>query len=191
MVNCKYYSSLKKGRWHISVTRYARACRVQHHSILKTANADWQPLTPKQFLFAPVRSTVDISQGDSGVKLLPTQCMFPGNKPGNMQLVISCSPGQALRVPVRQDSQISRQSAHEGGKVVSPTHRPPLPPRKYSWYSFLLEAESTPRAILRPEGLCQWNIPMTQSGIEPTTLQLVAQCLNSLLYSRYRVFPGG
>ena len=24
--------------------------------------------------------------------------------------------------------QISRQSAHEGGKVVSPTHRPPLPP---------------------------------------------------------------
>jgi hypothetical protein len=23
---------------------------------------------------------------------------------------------------------ISRQSAHEGGKVVSPTHRPPLPP---------------------------------------------------------------
>jgi len=41
-------------------------------------------------------------------------------------------------------SQISRQSAHEGGKVVSPTHRPPLPPRKYSWYLFLLQAESTP-----------------------------------------------
>jgi hypothetical protein len=40
--------------------------------------------------------------------------------------------------------RISRQSAHEGGKVFSPTHRPPLPPRKYSCYSFLLEAESTP-----------------------------------------------
>jgi len=26
--------------------------------------------------------------------------------------------------------QISWQSAHESGKVVSPTHRPPLPPRK-------------------------------------------------------------
>ena len=37
-----------------------------------------------------------------------------------------------------------RQSAHESGKVVSPTHRPPLPPRKYSWYSFLFVAESTP-----------------------------------------------
>jgi hypothetical protein len=34
--------------------------------------------------------------------------------------------------------------AQDGGKVVSLTHRPLLPPRKYTWYSFLLEAESTP-----------------------------------------------
>ena len=46
-------------------------------------------------------------------------------------------PGQALRFPGVWGSQISRQSAHYGGIR---THRPPLPPRKYSWNSFLLEA---------------------------------------------------
>ena len=35
-------------------------------------------------------------------------------------------------------------TAQDGGKVVSLTQRPPLPARKCSWYSFLLEAESTP-----------------------------------------------
>ena len=53
-------------------------------------------------------------------------------------------PGQALRVPRSWDFQISRQPAHGGGKVVSLTHRPLLPSKKYSWYSFLLEAELTP-----------------------------------------------
>jgi len=47
------------------------------------------------------------------------------------------SPGQTLSVPVGWGFQISRQSAHEGCKCVSPKHRPPLPHRKYPWYSFL------------------------------------------------------
>jgi hypothetical protein len=70
-------------------------------------------------------------------------------------------PGQALRVPGGWGSHISRQSTHEGWKVFGPTHRPPLPPKKYSWCSFLL-GWINPWATVRPEGLCQWKIPVTQ-----------------------------
>jgi len=49
-------------------------------------------------------------------------------------------PGETQRLPGVWGSQILR---YEGGNVVTPKHRPPLPPKKYSWYSFLLEAEST------------------------------------------------
>jgi hypothetical protein len=36
-------------------------------------------------------------------------------------------PVQTFRVPEVEFSRISRQPSHEGGKVISPTHRSPLP----------------------------------------------------------------
>jgi hypothetical protein len=56
-----------------------------------------------------------------------------------------------------------------------------LNPEETSWYSFLLKAESNPGL----EGLGKLkNSP--QSGLEPATFRLVAQCRNQ---SRYRVPP--
>ena len=67
------------------------------------------------------------------------------------KLTYNCVKGKCKAVPLqaRNGSRKLRLSdfvttAEDDGKFVSLTHRPHLPPRKYSWYSFLLEAESTP-----------------------------------------------
>ena len=86
------------------------------------------------------------------------------------------SPGQALRVPGRWGTQISRHPVHEGGKVVSPTRRPLLPPGNIPGTHFCLR-------LSQPQGHIA---AMTPWGNEPATFRLVAQCPNQL---RCRVPP--
>ena len=95
-------------------------------------------------------------------------------------------PGQTPRVIRGWDSQISRQSAHEGGMLVSPMHRPPLPLQEIFLVLISVGGWVDPWVIVRLEGLLRWKIPMTPSGIEPATYWLVAQCLNHL---HHRVPP--
>ena len=70
----------------------------------------------------------------------------------------------------RRVQEVKAPRFHEGGKVVTLTYRPPLPPG-ISWYSFL-EAESTPGTwtcrMLRKKS------PVTRPGIDPVTFRLVA-----------------
>jgi len=69
-------------------------------------------------------------------------------------------------------------AAQDGGKAVSLTHRPPLPPGNAPGTHFC-------HRLSRPQGhsvigriLCQWKIPMATAGIEPATFQFVVQHLN-------------
>ena len=64
----------------------------------------------------------------------------------------SCVKGKAVPLQAWSGPEGSRKlrfpdymtMAQDGGKVVSLMHQPLFNPRKCSWYSFLLEAESTP-----------------------------------------------
>ena len=86
-------------------------------------------------------------------------------------------PGVAQRVPGGLVSQISRHSAREGGEVVSPTYRPPLPPGMFLVLIFT-RGWVDPRAMERLEGDMSLKNPVTPPGIDPGTVRLVAQRLN-------------
>jgi len=83
---------------------------------------------------------------------------------------------QAQKVPGNWNCQIWRQSANEGGKVVSHTQRPPLPPMIYSWCSFLLEEECNSVSWWGRKDYVNEKF-RNHRGIEPVTFRLVAHWL--------------
>ena len=78
-----------------------------------------------------------------------------------------------------EDFRILRQYALESDKVVSPTHRPSLPPEKIPDTHFCYRL-SRPESTARPNELIPRKISKTSSGIEPATFQLVKQHFNVL-----------
>jgi hypothetical protein len=95
---------------------------------------------------------------------------------------------QSLYMPIRPwgfqevKTQILRQLAHEGGRVVSPMYSLPLSPQEIFVVLISFVGWVDPKVIVRPEGLCQWKIPVTPLGIKPATFWIAVQCLNKLHY---------
>jgi hypothetical protein len=84
-------------------------------------------------------------------------------------------PWQTLKVPGGWGSHILRQSAHEGGKIVSPKHRPPLPPGNTTGTHFC-------QRLSRPQGHSAAGRVMSMKNSNDTignqSFRYVAQCLN-------------
>jgi hypothetical protein len=102
---------------------------------------------------------------------------------------------QALRVPGSLGSQILRQSAHEGGKTVSSTHRPPFPQEIFLVF-ISVRGCVDPRAIVRSEGLSMKNsnniignrsrdLPVCSAVPQPLRHCVPHVCTVHLVYSFY------
>ena len=86
-----------------------------------------------------------------------------------------------LELQEAEAPRISRYSAHEGGKIVSPMYWLPLLPRRYLVLIFG-RGWVDPRSTLQPGGFGQRKIPMTPLGIKPMTFLPTVQCLNQLYH---------
>jgi hypothetical protein len=159
MLTCFIYSSLYRNfavlyaESSVNARQFRRCARtsVRSSPLYQTAAfMDAYKGTPNKMSATRVNCFFGLSSLTSTVHIPPGFLLWPRYVTFTLFLVCFTfvevkqshyRPGQAL--PGGWDFPISRQSALEGGKVASHTHRSLLPPRKYSWYSFLLEAEST------------------------------------------------
>jgi hypothetical protein len=96
----------------------------------------------------------EICGGQGATGTLDFLCQYmltisPYSSLSGLRLKSKANPFTGLDRPLRllkfKAPRLYRQPVSEGGKVVSPTHRPPLSPKRYSWYSFLLESWAIPK----------------------------------------------
>jgi hypothetical protein len=83
-------------------------------------------------------------------------------------------PWQALRVPEGWGSdnrhmKVARFSVLRTGRLY---------PQKIFLVLISVRGWVDSMATVRPEGLCQWKIPVIPSRFDPATFRFVAQCLN-------------
>ena len=87
------------------------------------------------------------------------------------------SPGVDHRVTGGLGSKNALHSAHEGGEVISLTHRPPSPPRDVTGIHFH-QRLSLPQGHAKVGRNMSLKNPVTPPGIDPRTVRLVALRLN-------------
>ena len=69
-------------------------------------------------------------------------------------------------------------TAQDGGKVVSLTHRPPLPTRNTPGTHFCQRLSQLQDHNAIERGFMSMRDPLTPAGVEPVTVRFVAQHLN-------------
>jgi hypothetical protein len=77
-----------------------------------------------------------------------------------------------------KDPTLLHNRLTDGGKFVSPTHRPHFTPQKHYYFyvsgTHFCYRVSKPQGLVRPERLGKFKKKITSSSIEPATFRFVA-----------------
>jgi hypothetical protein len=126
------------------------------------------------------------------------------NNCGLLRTLICRVKGKAIRIQAWRGPlgpqefeapRISRQSVHEGGKFVRSKHRPPLLPKRYPTYLFVLKIESTPKPFCfrKDKGNEKSKWPLTAFSAVPqpsSSLRTLSNKGYGILRKELKIFCG-